>query len=574
MKLDRHQQGIMLIGIVMLMVAVITALSLWRPLVSEVSQLPNFFINYQYGYVHRGLLGSILSVLFGDFTRAQIDLYAPLFQRGFAIFLMILLWLGLIPKIALSQSYSPPMRWWLLAFSSVLLVAPIWKMESNWLGFMDVYIFLTLLLSCLALIARRPLLFAILMIIAQMFHRGGFLISLSLCMMAVYAAWFSPIFFHHRKKWLVAAIAPAVFFVLAGYLDDPERTARVLSEANIYDSAQLERFIASGAAAGGRTAKYYAALYLDYPNFFMWAVIIFAIPPFLLSALFFWFRKKYALGFWHSANAPFHSIPGKWLLKVEFLIPLAAAMTSLPIIIIGADIVRFMYWGWFNLSLITICQLWLFVPQPANTKTRQHKKAKKHSRHKPIALWSTTAFLVSVAYMYAGAPLYNGHAVYVALFPCTQPCIPLLNNNPLASYYGNFLQRKLLDLHYPLRFDAVQSRYNFLRYEKNVPLRNNSILIPASDKKIYVRNDKLIMPGNTLMTYSVYYRADNVDGAVPSLILSINGKEITPQIITAEHSEWKIKLGKYPIIADISLISDSPHDFALSSVVIDRSRAP
>ena len=573
MKLDRHQQGVMLIGIVMLMVAVITTLSIWQPLVIQGSQHPNFFTNYQYGYVHRGLLGSILSVLFGDFDVAWTEMHMPLLQRGLAIFLMVLLWLCLIPKIALSQSYSPPMRWWLLAFSSVLLVAPIWKMESNWLGFVDVYIFLPLLLSCIALIARRPLLFAILMIIAQMFHRGGFLISLSLCMMAVYAAWFSPIFFHHRKKWLVAAIVPAVFFVLAGYLNDPERTARILSEANMYDSAQLERYIVYGSAAGGRTVKYYAALYLDYPNFFMWAVIIFAMPPFLLSALFFWFRKKHAMGFWHSANASFHSIPGKWLLKVEFLIPIAAAMTSLPIIIIGADIVRFMYWGWFNLSLITICQLWLFVPQPANTKTRQRKK-QKNGRHKPIALWSTTAFLVSAAYMYAGAPLYNGHAVYVSFFPCTQPCIPLLNNNPFASYYGNFLRRKLLDLHYPLRFDAAQSRYNFLPHEKNVPLRNNSILIPASDKKIYVRNDKLIMPGNTLMTYSAYYRTDNVDGAVPSLILSINGKEITPQIITAEHSEWKVKLGKYPIIANISLISDSPHDFALSSVVIDRSRAP
>ena len=573
MKLDRHQQGIMLIGMVMLMVAVITTLSLWRPLVSEVSQLPNFFINYQYGYVHRGLLGSILSILFGDFTRAQIDLYAPLFQRGLAIFLMILLWFGLIPKIALSQSYSPPMRWWLLAFSSVLLVAPIWKMESNWFGFMDVYIFFTALLACAALIARRLLWFAVLLLIMQMFHRGGFLMSFSLSIMAVYAAWFSPAFFHKRKKWLTAAIAPAVFFVLAGYLNDPEHTARIVSEANIYDSSRLEKYIVYGSAAGGRTAKYYAALYLDYPNFFMWAVIIFAMPPFLLSALFFWFRKKHAMGFWHSANASFHSIPGKWLLKVEFLIPLAAAMTSLPIIIIGADIVRFMYWGWFNLSLITICQLWLFVPQPANTKTRQRKK-QKNGRHKPIALWSTTAFLVSAAYMYAGAPLYNGHAVYVSFFPCTQPCIPLLNNNPLASYYGNFLHRKLLDLHYPLHFDAAQSRYNFLPSEENVHLRNNSVLIPASGKKIQVRSDNLIMPGNTLITYSAYYRTDNVDGAVPSLILSINGKEIPSQIITAEHSEWKVKLGKYPIIANISLVSDSPHDFALSSVVIDRSSAP
>ncbi|MGI9347827.1 MAG: hypothetical protein ACR2PV_07565 [Gammaproteobacteria bacterium] len=575
MKLDRHQQGIMLIGVAMLMVAVITVLSIGQPLVVNDTQLPNFFVNYQYGYVHRGLLGSILSVLFGDFTRAQIDLYAPLFQRGLAIFLMILLWLGLIPKIALSQSYSPPMRWWLLAFSSVLLVAPIWKMESNWFGFMDVYIFFTALLAGAALIARRLLWFAILLLIMQMFHRGGFLMSFSLSIMAVYAAWFSPAFFRKRKKWLAAAVFPAIFFVLANWLHNSEHTARILAEANIYDSTTLETILA-GAAGGLRLVQRQLTLYfVDYPNIFIWHVIIFALPPFLLSALFFWFRKKTALGFWDRPNAPDFPPPEKWMLKMEFFIPVAAAMTSLPITLVAVDIARLMFWGWFNLSLITVCQLWIFsAPQKAGVKTTKRvRKRQKREHQKPATLWATTILLASLAYTYAGSPWHNSHIGYVAFLRCTQYCIPLINNNPLASYYNNFVSRKLSYIHYPLHFDAVKSRHAFLPFEKNVSLRDNGIVIPASSGDLLVRRASLVMPPKAKITFKASYTVEDFDGSAP-LILEINGEKISPQLITAEHSEWRVQFGQYPIIAGLRLRSNHPQSFILSSFVIDRSSAP
>ena len=71
------------------------------------------------------------------------------------------------------QGFFAIVRWLLMAFVAIVLLSPIWKMFATFVGTLDKWIWLFVLLAIAALVFRRPFAFAIFLIISLLVHRGG-----------------------------------------------------------------------------------------------------------------------------------------------------------------------------------------------------------------------------------------------------------------------------------------------------------------------------------------------------------------------------------------------------------------
>ena len=566
-KQNTHHYGVLLVGVVILFLALYKAFSPGFPPILNDTQVFNFYVNYSHGYIHRGLLGSILALVVGDFDRAWANQVMSFVQRGLAAFCMILLWWLLFGKIVRSRHYSSLARWWLTAFAAVLLFAPIWTLQMQWLGFMDVYIYACLLLAAAAFIGHRPVVFVILMLLAQVFHRGGFVMSLVLCLMAAYAAFYSPAYFRYRKKWLTAAAMPLILYLLLIIVDNPAGTAETLRQSEFINDPSAARYLDHAntqSQIGLRLVLRRIGEYSIYVEIFIWSMVIFAMPAILLSLLFFWFRKQNHLGFWHDKTAPQFS-GANFALRMEFLIPVGAVMITLPLLISVSDVARFMYWTWFNLSLVVVCQLYAFSPDSDDMPKR-----KKKNRPPPVSIWLTMAGLTAAAVMYAGTHTINSHIPQTSVFPCRQNCLPLLHDNVLSKWLSNLSFEKLNITDFPFVIDPSQrlNRYGFLLYDKDVRLRNNHLLVPSQvaekDDSVFGYNVLVSRPN---LLFDVYYQMDNFDGTAPFEFIS-TGKIIPPEQVSAKHARWRTTFD-HVNIAYGKIRSTHPQSFELLSVVLN-----
>ena len=566
---NTYHHGVLLVGVVILFLALYKAFSPGLPPILNDAQVFNFYANYSHGYIHRGLLGSILALVVGDFDRAWANQVMSFVQRGLAVFCMVLLWGLLFGKIVRSRHYSSLARWWLTAFAAVLFFAPIWTLEMQWLGFMDVYIYACLLLAAAAFIGHRPVVFVILMLLAQVFHRGGFVMSLVLCLMAAYAAFYSPAYFRYRKKWLTAAAMPLILYLLLITVDNPAGTTEALRQSEFINDPSAARYLDYAGAQsqiGIREVLKKIGWYSVYMEIFIWSMAIFAMPAILLSLLFFWFRKQNNLGFWHIKSPPPPPIfRGKFCQWMEFLIPVGAVMITLPLLIVFADVARCMYWTWFNLSLVVVCQLYAFSPDPDDMPKR-----KKKNRPPPVSIWLTMAGLTVAAVMYAGTHTINSHIPQTSVFQCRQNCLPLLHNNVLSRWLSNLSFEKLNITDFPFVIDPSQrlNRYHFLPNDKDVRLRNNHLLVPSQmaekDDSVFGYNVLVSRPN---LLFDVYYQMDNFDGTAPFEFIS-TGKIIPPEQVSAKHARWRTTFD-HVNIAYGNIRSTHPQSFELLSVVFN-----
>ena len=564
---NTYHHGVLLVGVVILFLALYKAFSPGLPPILNDTQVFNFYANYSHGYIHRGLLGSILALVVGDFDRAWANQVMSFVQRGLAVFCMVLLWGLLFGKIVRSRHYSRLARWWLTAFAAVLFFAPIWTLEMQWLGFMDVYIYSCLLLAAVAFIGHRPVVFVILMLLAQLFHRGGFVMSLVLCLMAAYAAFYSPAYFRYRKKWLTAAAMPLILYLLLITVDNPAGITEALRQSEFINdpsTADLLDYPGAQSQIGLRLVLKQIGLYSVYVEIFIWSMVIFAMPAILLSLLFFWFRKQNNLGFWHVKSPPRFS-GCKFCQWMEFLIPVGAVMITLPLLISVADVARFMYWTWFNLSLVVVCQLYAFSPDSDDMPKR-----KKKNRSPPVSIWLTMAGLTAAAVMYSGTHTTNSHIPQTSVLACWQNCLPLLHNNVLSKWLHDLSFRKLNITDFPFVIDPSQrlNRYHFLPNDKDVRLRNNHLLVPSQvaekDDSVFGYGVLVFRPN---LLFDVYYQMDNFDGVAPFEFIS-SGKIIPPEQVSAKHARWRTTFDHGQHVSG-HIRSTHPQSFELLSVVFN-----
>ena len=445
LKIDTNQKAVLSVGVALLFYAVLCALS-GQIRGSDVNTWQNFYLHYGEGYVNCGLVGTLFRLFFGELETAEMSSLVNTLDFWLTAVEICFLWILLVPRIALAKGFSPIVRWLLMAFVAIVLLSPIWKMFATFVGTLDKWIWLFVLLAIAALVFRRPFAFAIFLIISLLVHRGGIFYAGILALFVWHAVWRIPAFRQRRKTWIVASIVPLITFFVLWALHNSDRVLLVYAQSKIAHLYDINRpggpFGISAVGGGIKDMLFITQNWLLYPKGTILGVLFYAGPALATAILFSWSCASAGLGF---GNLPQPLSRLAALAKrTEIRLPMAATMAPLPINLLAYDWSRFLYWCWLGLTLALVYHVWFF-----RILTVKRKEKKRQRRKTVMPLKLTIVGVAFSAFVLAGSPLIVAWLTEIAPASCVRWCA--VTNHSL----GNHFPANILKNHKSLFFSFL-----------------------------------------------------------------------------------------------------------------------
>ena len=442
------------IGILLLPLALLAALD-YSPHVDN-AQTMQWFFNYEHGFIQRGLLGHMIS-LFHDAPNLEIirPLVVDMEKAVIAISLSIF-WALLIPVGIWRLDLSDPNKLALTAFAAVLLLAPIWKVFGHIAGFGDEWTFFFILVALGCFIGRRPVLYAVFVVLSYMNHPQGLLYGLLLSVLVGHAIIRLPAYAQRWRIWGAAAAAPFVVMAILFSIVS-------LEAVKIIFDRYSEEFLKATSQAGvdawlielaGQSEAVFLRMMTEMqenPFFFVKIFIVSSVPVLVCAVLFCWaltrLVKPAASGF--VIKTP---LPGvvAWVVAWEFyIIAIGASLFSLPMILVGTDMGRFLHLGWLGLAIAAIYLLWFVKNSSLSQNAANHSGGPSRLPRPVVTLMAVWAFVNAGASPIVFSQLQDGCNL-------CQDTTYLLNKNPLADKYSRFLYDFMADKNKRLHFDSQE----------------------------------------------------------------------------------------------------------------------
>ena len=572
---DENTRWLCVAAVVLLVFALAAAFFIQAPVDQNI--IVNWYLSYDHGYIHRGLIGGVLKLLYGG--SPPLDAMMRIIPRAdyAALFFNIVFLWALLTFLILSGRFSARAKWMLLAFTALLLTAPIWKTLALNIGYMDKWVFLFALLALAAIVFRRPALFAIFCVLGIMTHRGMGAYFPSLTLMVLFAVWRMPEFRSQAKRWIVAAAVPFAAFFLLSWANDAERGLLVLAESS--DSQSVN----NSAVVGNKSLSSLIALLTSswriFPGSAFFGFLFFGLPP-LLAALLFALGCKMAglkLGDDATSGGRFARIASHGGL----LLPFVAAAGPLPMHFVAHDWSRLFYWSWIGLALGVV--YWIrFSRQEQRKQKKSKRKNEKPALRRETGVAALTLSAAFCAWVFGGMPLISSHLTRPAKVDCRRWCVAGATENFVGKWAAESMHRVLLAAPFPFDADAAHLSALF-RYRVSIlePLANVDVphffdpyiqgadLVKIEDEAIVVPSDYRysLAPNFFLLSQgqNFVFKAKHQSAGIPPLELRLNGQSLSPQTADADESTWSYTLPQTAFY-DFDLRSTGGAEFTLWGV--------
>lgn len=523
-SVDRHQKTVLFVGVVLLVYAVLCALSgsIWRT--NIIFHIYNWYYHYGEGYINRGLMGTLARLFFGDTGKMEpnelIRWLIPT-ERWLISVEIFLVWLLLVPKIALTKQFSPITRWLLMSFTAVLLLSPIWKYLASFTAAMDKWIYLFILAAIAALIFKRPMIFSIFMVMSILVHRGGVFFTGILILMAWHAAWRLPAFQRQRRTWFFAGLVPLLIFPALALLHDSNRVWSIILKskaASLLNESPPDGAVGLGAASGGiADIIYIIDDMLLFPQSALLGFLLFAGPPLFLALLFSWVSS-------HANLRLGDTSPPSALAQYadSLLAPIMTAL-PLPIIFFAFDWSRFFYWCWLSLTLAFIYHVWYYQSSQASD-TKRNKRSLK----------ITAAAVVFIAGTYAGTPLLIAWIDRPFYNPCKRWCS--ITEHHWGIFITRALHKALIQAPFPLQFNIAERQH---RLNSDDSLSQK--LSNRGKHSSFYSNDNTLIFSKKFLLYELtrFFVEVTYNGTTPPpLEFQLNAETIPPTKIDNHGIQW------------------------------------
>ena len=500
----------------------------------------NWFASYECGYINRGLVGTLVKFIFAPaVTVEDLEIFVPAAGRFLLFFNLVLLWALLVPRIVLGR-FTPSTKWMLMAFTAVILAAPHWKIYSYSITNLDNWVNACALLSLAALIFKRPVLFAVFIMMGFMINRLMLPFAALLFLLALHAVWRREDFRRRARAWLSAI---AACFLLMGLLmiiaNDPAcslQRSNLPQDSTVWESLKHIHSL-------NHMIDYMLNKWTLYPYTFLLGLLFFFAPTVLVAALFIWGCSRANLQFGDSEAVPTTNHRLSFLLSTgERLLPIFGVLATVGMIFVAIDFVRVLLWSWFGLTLIIVYYVWL-ATAPAAKQQQQQRKIKQQQQRKiinPLPQSLLTVFMFTIAYGSGGSPFVLSNIDYpqLAILQCRQWCLrPLSIGNPLGDWYAASLRQVYGISGLPFYASAAQAK-KLADLEsqaiRDFILRNGKLIIPQGfTGKILTL--EFTIPAGARFSYTI--RHDSKTTA--PLRLTINDYDVAPTAATLEATTWQ-----------------------------------
>lgn len=425
------------------------------------SQRFQYYLHYGEGYVHRGLIGSLVRFFVGVVDERWLHNFIPRIEIVLNIFNMIFLWGLLMPRIL--TAFLPSAQLPLIAFAGLLLLSPMWGELVIRDGYFDEHIHIFALFGMVALLTRRPLLVAVCGLIAILIHRQGIFYAGLLAMFALHLILYNKQYRDHWRRWLAVAIFFPTVFIILQLLNDNEAALKILRDSNVDKIIkELDFLQKSNFSVGGYKVSQIYSMMAIKPEFILQSILIYGAPP-LLAALFLpYMAMKLNLSF--IGASPMVRYLGMAL-------PSAATVMGLPMLFLTHGNSRNWHLMWIFLALVLVYYVWFLLPV-----AKKNKKQRVRGAH-VFAKMSAIGFF-TVMWVYGGSPILMASYERTWIFPCRQFCMP-----GITSHFGNDIVRRLWEWQvggiFPMSINAGDYEDLFGFPYRDLREQDGAISIPA-----------------------------------------------------------------------------------------------
>lgn len=530
----------------------------WPRSVVDSSQFANWVFNYDLGYAHRAFMGSFFQFIHGEPTRAKILEIVPVWEYWLLAVLILFMWCLLVPRLLLSH-FSSAVKWLLLAFCALVLLAPIWRTNMVNVGFMDKWIFLAVLLAFSAFIANKPIFYWLFCSVGITIHPMMVFYNLLMSLFVLHAVFFLPAY--GARRWLPMCVAvPLMSLFFYGIHDNARHLALIEQYADeLLSSAES---VSAGYAHYnfenlfgpmlGRFMLFPRNAFLGF-IFFNGIALTFAIA--LAVVL-----KRYGVNFGQATALPWSRLRPA-VEKYNLLILLApCTLFMLPINAVAVDWSRFFYHGWWMLGLALIYLIWFL---PDSVSPRKEGKRPKRSQ---VSIFVVAGLVAAVAYGYGGAPLNVSHINRPWVFSCRQFCIPLLTVNPVGEWYSGAVFSVLRSALLPIHAGPVGMRMMQGGGLSDFDYQDDGIVVSAD-----YRGPVFSLSFTSGISDDIVVVAKHESVGEPPLELSVNnGDPIPPSLRTPSETRWAFRSASQFALPSLSLRSVGGAAFKLSDFSIYR----
>lgn len=509
-----------------------------------IGQDTNWYFSYEFGYNHRGFMGTLFSFFYGDPNHQLIHTHVRIWEERAQFFLLLSIWLMLLFPILMMRDIESNIRLLLFGFACILIFAPIWRLTPTLVGYMDKYVFISAVFALVGLVTRHHLLYLLANIIGFLIHPMMILFSSLFVVFIVYAFLNYPHYRCEMKKWLVVAILPFVISLFLFLIATPEHYITSLEKYNYPDKVLLEQWRLDFLQPGTYNRNKIIGKILIFPWQYVVLVIIFGILPMLLVGLFIRLIQQQKL--FHSQYP--NKIP---LLKKKqqsylqcfdiYLLFAAAIFIFYPVNYVSVDIQRNLYWSQLGIMMAYIFLLWNrwlhdtpISKNPTNL-TKSKKSIDKHNKK----IKRNSIFYFVLAYALGGAPLVEIPTGLPLIWDCKRYCISGITvSNPLGEAYTKFVYRSVKATLLPIDIDGRTMQlenWQLKKYIREYEIKNDAILVPPEIKGLVYRSKVSLEEGEAVRV-SAHYKSDKV----PPLKLLLYGHYLIPPVEnTKNRTVWQ-----------------------------------
>lgn len=539
----------------------------------DFAQYTNWYINYDQGYVHRGLMGSILRFFHGPPDVEIINRVVPSWEFNILLFEIVFFWALLVAPIFLHK-FDPPTKRLLLAFAAVILLAPIWRNNTIHVGFMDEWVLLFVLFGFVAaFVVKNPIIYFFSITPAFFVHPQAIFYALLMSMLIIHAVLRNPVYTARWRMWLAVIVLKLSIPLLLYFLHSPERIVDVIAHSLVDIGASEDMKIGMSKdfanPVGWATNRVLTVWDLWFSALIM-SITVFGLPVLALGLLF-----ATSLGKWINYPGWRTPYPRRILPSVaDFLsrwdahIMLAVTpFITLPMNTVAVDSSRFLYWGWWNIGLVIAYFIWTsgngaLPPPPRKTK-------KKIPSDRLPALTGLTVLLFVWAYTFLGAPLNVNLQKTPWVFTCQRWCVFPLTNNPLGKGYSDAVLGVLLHTStQDVRGDGQSLLYmKPVIGERGVTADESGALIVPADYQGKIFEERITLSGRNTLVFTLRHESNGP----PPVIMQINNQPVQPVRQTADETIWQINIPNMSIyIPKVS--SSGGKDFKVFGFAIEFKR--
>lgn len=507
-------------------------------------RLSDYYFNYSLGYLHRGLIGSLLHLFYGTPRVEMIQTVIPQFNYYLIRVLVMFFWLLLfIPLLRLRLSTS--MNCLFIAYISLLLLAPIWRYENNY-NHMDIYLLPCALLALICLNRCMPLLMIAPLVIGLLIHPLMLMFIALLYLLVLHACLTNEKYATVYQRWIFSFCTTLTILLLINILNDPSRNIELLELYNYPYSSKFDWLKNDYLHTFNHNSSYILSTWRVHTTIMLLMLCLFVlIPSILFLSLTFELDKEEAF----KSNLLSHQLAQlpafRWMMNFDKqILVLSGMLLFLPTTIVVPDTYRMYLLGFWGVAIVLIYLLWSARIQ-VNTK-------KDTSTLQPIRRTFLATCVGLLAYSFGGAPLVVFPDYSPRLHSCKLNCIPMLTDNFLGHFYSDSVFSLFYSQLFPITLDARSLQLHSWKFRNNE--LNDSLLVipPGSSGLILSKILPIETGGGELIQISVEYVSDDV----PQIELVTEKQYLaTPMIATNSLTTWLVDYNSAGVaIVDLLLL--------------------